>query len=574
MLQMSTENEDRGPHWALKKVPTKRLLPNPTSVEVHEWVMPSCCFQHEQQFLRHGHLLRWMDVAACLSAEKHARVPCVTVSIDDIIFNSSVSVGHVVILKALVNRSFTSSLEVDVRVKSENPITGAQQDVCNALFVFVARPKDGSKVKLPPVAIETEEETKEHLLAGERRRKRVTYAKDLEQLLTNIQRFKITTTRRDSSADIKKISVSSTCVHTVQIVLPVHANHHGTTFGGQIMEWMTDIATISALRLCRAAVTLEGIQSVIFRGPSHVGERVSLKSSVNKVFSNNRFEVGVRVEGYDVGGEPRHINSAFYIFRADQGDLIIPEPVIESKVEEDRAGLALARHCLWLDRKAIQYDKSEVALNPENVYDLIYKSTSKLMTNYVRNYWEIVQTEQTFEFCKFQEKENLIVKVSDNLSGVTASVVYEKLANFKNRSKWDFLCKHIKVVKPVSEDDFVIHLVYKTLEHEAKELPKDFVLLASKRKTQGKNGETIYMLAFTSVTTEDLPPLRNYQRSTVLSSGYILEDSSLSPSSPSCKLTYVHQLGSSTMPFFARDLVGVSSLLQKLYLSLRAFIFS
>ena len=46
-----------------------------------------------------------------------------------------------------------------------------------------------------------------------------------------------------------------------------------------------------------------------------------------------------------------------------------------------------------------------------------------------------------FEFCKFQEKENLIVKVSDNLSGVTASVVYEKLANFKNRSKWDFLCK-------------------------------------------------------------------------------------------------------------------------------------
>ncbi len=47
---------------------------------------------------------------------------------------------------------------------------------------------------------------------------------------------------------------------------------------------------------------------------------------------NTRFEVGVRVEGYDVGGEPRHINSAFYIFRADQGDLIIPEPVTESKV--------------------------------------------------------------------------------------------------------------------------------------------------------------------------------------------------------------------------------------------------
>lgn len=60
----------------------------------------------------------------------------------------------------------------------------------------------------------------------------------------------------------------------------------------------------------------------------------------------------------------------------------------------------------------------------------------------------------------------------------------------------------------------------------------------------------------------------------VLSSGYIIEDSSVSPDSTSCNLTYVHQLGSSTMPFFARDLVGVSSLLQKLYFSLRAFILS
>ncbi len=48
-----------------------------------------------------------------------------------------------------------------------------------------------------------------------------------------------------------------------------------------------------------------------------------------------------------------------------------------------------------------------------------------------------------------------------------------------------YLHRHIKVVKPVSEDDCVVHLVYKTLEHEVGELPKDFVLLASKRKMQG-----------------------------------------------------------------------------------------
>ena len=40
--------------------------PNPTLVEVHEWVQPFHC-HHDNQTLRHGQLLRWMDIAACLS---------------------------------------------------------------------------------------------------------------------------------------------------------------------------------------------------------------------------------------------------------------------------------------------------------------------------------------------------------------------------------------------------------------------------------------------------------------------------------------------------------------------------
>ena len=56
--------------WSLKKLRSisKPSLPtpNPTLVEVNEWVWPSHCHQHEA-VLRHGQLLRWMDVAACLS---------------------------------------------------------------------------------------------------------------------------------------------------------------------------------------------------------------------------------------------------------------------------------------------------------------------------------------------------------------------------------------------------------------------------------------------------------------------------------------------------------------------------
>lgn len=62
--------------WSLKKLrsiskPSLQPTPNPTLVEVNEWVWPSHCHQHEA-VLRHGQLLRWMDVAACLSGRLRA----------------------------------------------------------------------------------------------------------------------------------------------------------------------------------------------------------------------------------------------------------------------------------------------------------------------------------------------------------------------------------------------------------------------------------------------------------------------------------------------------------------------
>ena len=63
---------ERGSHWELRKRKTTGSLSaatvhtNPTAVEVHEWVQTSHCHQHDNT-LRHGHLLRWMDITACLS---------------------------------------------------------------------------------------------------------------------------------------------------------------------------------------------------------------------------------------------------------------------------------------------------------------------------------------------------------------------------------------------------------------------------------------------------------------------------------------------------------------------------
>ena len=49
-------------------------------------------------------------------------------------------------------------------------------------------------------------------------------------------------------------------------------------------------------------------------------------------FISLRFEVGVRVEGYTVGGETRHINSAFFTFRLVDQSVAMPQLLLETKV--------------------------------------------------------------------------------------------------------------------------------------------------------------------------------------------------------------------------------------------------
>ena len=64
---------------------------------------------------------------------------------------------------------------------------------------------------------------------------------------------------------------------SVRYVLPHHANHHGNTFGGQLMAWMAEAATIAASRQARshlshpAHVTINIFDAMKFIAPSKVG---------------------------------------------------------------------------------------------------------------------------------------------------------------------------------------------------------------------------------------------------------------------------------------------------------------
>jgi len=120
-----------------------------------------------------GQVMAWIDICAGIAAQRHARQVVVTASMDDLHFRSPIHQGEFVVLKAQVNRSFHTSMEVGVRVEAENPLTGERRHCSSAYLTFVALDESGQRVLLPPLKPETDDEKRRYAEAAERRRYRL-----------------------------------------------------------------------------------------------------------------------------------------------------------------------------------------------------------------------------------------------------------------------------------------------------------------------------------------------------------------------------------------------------------------
>jgi len=121
-----------------------------------------------------GHVMHLVDIAAAMAASRHANSYVVTASVDYIDFRNPVNVGEIVILKSQVNRVFHTSMEVGVKVFSENVLTGERKHTTTAYVTFVALDSNTRKPKLvPPLILKTAEEKRRWREAGERRKARL-----------------------------------------------------------------------------------------------------------------------------------------------------------------------------------------------------------------------------------------------------------------------------------------------------------------------------------------------------------------------------------------------------------------
>lgn len=140
-------------------------------VELVELVMPGDANVLGTAF--GGKIMQWTDLAAALAAMRHARLPVVTASIDQLSFLAPVRIGHVAIFQAQVNAVFSTSMEVGVVVLTEDPGSGARRKCCDAFLTFVALGPDGKPTAVPPLAASTEEERRRERDARTRRESRL-----------------------------------------------------------------------------------------------------------------------------------------------------------------------------------------------------------------------------------------------------------------------------------------------------------------------------------------------------------------------------------------------------------------
>jgi acyl-CoA hydrolase len=128
-----------------------------------------------------GKIMSWIDIAAAIAAGKHAKRIVVTASIDALHFLAPVKVGHVVHIRANVNFASRTSMEVGVRVDSENLLTGELTHTATAYTTFVALDDHGRPTPVSPIAPETPEEKRRYAEAQKRRESRVKLAEELKK---------------------------------------------------------------------------------------------------------------------------------------------------------------------------------------------------------------------------------------------------------------------------------------------------------------------------------------------------------------------------------------------------------
>ena len=131
-----------------------------SQVTTHELVLPNDT--NNLGNVLGGRVMHLMDMCAAMSAYKHSRTHVVTASMDNMNFLAPAKKGFILILKSSVNYVSRTSMEVGVKIVSENPFNGKIKHTASAYLTFVSLDEDGTPTEIPDIIPETDVEIRRY----------------------------------------------------------------------------------------------------------------------------------------------------------------------------------------------------------------------------------------------------------------------------------------------------------------------------------------------------------------------------------------------------------------------------
>jgi uncharacterized protein (TIGR00369 family) len=115
-----------------------------------------------------GVIMKLVDDAGAIVATRHSRSIVVTVAVDSMTFLSPIYVGNLVTFTAALSYVGRTSMEVEVLVEAEDPLTGAKTHTNTAYVVYVALDETGRPIAVPRLIPETDQE-RDRIARGQKR---------------------------------------------------------------------------------------------------------------------------------------------------------------------------------------------------------------------------------------------------------------------------------------------------------------------------------------------------------------------------------------------------------------------
>jgi acyl-CoA hydrolase len=157
-------------------------------MENHTLIMTEVMTPEKANFsgnIHGGHLLRLMDQVAYACAAKYSHRYVMTLSVNDVLFKKPVRVGDLVTCKATVNYVGRSSMEIGIRVESENLRTGEKIHTNSSYFTMVAVDENMRPIAVQPLELTTDDQKRRFKQAELRRELRSQFEKQHKQLKGN-----------------------------------------------------------------------------------------------------------------------------------------------------------------------------------------------------------------------------------------------------------------------------------------------------------------------------------------------------------------------------------------------------